>query len=176
MRAGLVEVVLLPEDDVLGWQRDAVEVEELGGEDEPFGVAVGVEQQDLLVLVLAVRTVAYFGRDVAEQVADVPLHYFGLAVSDGLNHKGLVETDDAHEVIAETGLQDVQQLLRELLLQVGGVGGLEFLEFHAVEHHVLLGLAEHTERIAFRLDEFALVLVPAGLGIALPVKIRGNAD
>lgn len=111
MRGCFVKIVLLSEDDVLCGQWNAIEVNELAGENEPLSVAVAVEQQDLLVFVLALRNVADLRRNISQQIADVALHDLGLAVANRLNHKRLIETDDSHEVVAETGLEDVEQLL-----------------------------------------------------------------
>lgn len=53
MRCRFVEIVLFPEDDVLCGEWNAVEINELGGEDEPFSIAVAVKEQDLFILILA---------------------------------------------------------------------------------------------------------------------------
>lgn len=51
------------------------------------------------------------GRNVSQEIAYVALNDLCLAVTDRLHYKGLVETDNSHEVVAETGFEDVQQLL-----------------------------------------------------------------
>jgi hypothetical protein len=133
-----------------------------------------VQQQDLLVLLLRARQ-RDFSWHVAHQTANVPLHR-PPAASEGLDREGLVEADHAHEVVAGAGFEDAQQLVRELVLDVGGAGGLELPQFCAIDGYSLFGLGDDAEGGAFGLDEFRVVLVPAGVGLSLAVEVCSNAD
>lgn len=98
-----------------------------------------MKKQNLNVLLLINLIKAYIRRNVPNQIANVPLHHFGLAVWVRLNCERLIQANHSYQILTELCFENVKVLLWKFLLQVGSIGCFKFPKLSTIDNGAFLG-------------------------------------